>query len=135
MSEISQIESGSCLSELLDRDVIDPCRTLLRRNLLKRCPQISLGEDFVKQPEPFVSFHSLFKSRQHANGPSARFDPSPSRENLVFGSGRSGLLSRRHYHRFVFRSFGHSTSIFLQPFAPPALPGFLATMAVLTPAR
>ena len=34
----------------------------------------------------------------------------------------------------VLRSSGHSSSIFLEPFAPPALPGFIATMAPLTPA-
>jgi hypothetical protein len=79
--------------------------------------------------EPYPSFHSLFESRQHANGPNARFDPSPSREDL------SGWLSQRHCRRLVFRSLGHSTSIFLEPFAPPALPGFVATMAPLTPAR
>ena len=30
---------------------------------------------------------------------------------------------------------GHPASIFLHPFAPPALPGFLATMGALTPGR
>ena len=34
----------------------------------------------------------------------------------------------------VLRSSGHSSSIFLEPFAPPELPGFIATMAPLTPA-
>ena len=58
----------------------------------------------------------------------ARFDPSPTREDL------SGLLSQRHCRRFVFRRSGHVASIFLEPFAPPALPGFVATMAPLTPA-
>jgi hypothetical protein len=31
--------------------------------------------------------------------------------------------------------FGHRVSIFLHPFAPPALPGFIATMGAVTPAR
>ena len=83
----------------------------------------------VKQSEPFASFHSLNESRQHANGPDARFGASPH------GMRRFGLLSQRHCRRGVFRAFGHSSSIFLEPFAPPALPGFLATMAPLTPAR
>ena len=49
--------------------------------------------------------------------------------------GRSGLLSQRHSRRCVFPAFGHSTSIFLRPFARPELPGFVATMDALTPAR
>ena len=32
-------------------------------------------------------------------------------------------------------AFGHLASIFLYPFAPPALPGFAATMGTLTPGR
>src|SRR5262249_30053858 len=71
---------------------------------------------------------SLFESRQHAHGPGRRFDPSPAREDL------SGLLSQRHYRRLVFPRLGHDASISLEPFAPPALPGFGATMAPLTPA-
>ena len=35
----------------------------------------------------------------------------------------------------VFRRFGHRVSTFLHPFAPPALPGFFATMGALTPGR
>ncbi len=31
--------------------------------------------------------------------------------------------------------FGHCVSIFLHPLAPPALPGFIATMGAVTPAR
>ena len=49
--------------------------------------------------------------------------------------GRSSVLSQRHCHWFVFRSSGHPTSIFLEPFAPPELPGFHATMVPLTPVR
>jgi hypothetical protein len=71
----------------------------------------------------------LHQGRQHANGPDARFGASPQ------GMRRFGLLSPRHCRRGVFRTLGHSPSIFLEPFAPPALPGFLATMAPLTPAR
>ena len=48
---------------------------------------------------------------------------------------RFGLLSRRHCRRGGFRALGHSSSISLEPFAQPALPGFAATMAPLTPAR
>ena len=42
---------------------------------------------------------------------------------------------RRDCHRLLFRAFGHRVSTFLHPFAPPALPGFDATMGALTPAR
>ena len=36
---------------------------------------------------------------------------------------------------YFFPAFGHPASTFLHPFAPPALPGFLATMGALTPGR
>ena len=87
------------------------------------------------QPEPAVSFHSLFESRQHAIGPDTGFDPLPPRAQLVVGKGRSSLLSQRHCRWCVFPGLGHFASIFLRPFAPPALPGFHATMDALTPAR
>jgi len=45
------------------------------------------------------------------------------------------LLSQRHYRRSVFGRLGHVASTFLEPFAPPVLPGLDATMAPLTPAR
>ncbi len=47
----------------------------------------------------------------------------------------SCLLSQRHCRRWFFRTLGHAPSIFLEPFAPSALPDFNATMAPLTPAR
>ena len=60
----------------------------------------------------------------------ARFRPGPA------GADVSGLCSRcRHCRRLCFRASGHHASIFLRPFAPPALPGFVATMDALTPAR
>ncbi len=43
------------------------------------------------------------------------------------------MLSRRHYRWSFFRGSGHTSSIFLRPFAPPELPGFFATMVPLTP--
>lgn len=48
---------------------------------------------------------------------------------------RSSLLSQRHYRWLMFRLSGHHASIFLDPFAPPELPGFNATMSPLTPAE
>lgn len=47
--------------------------------------------------------------------------------------GGSRLLSQRHFREWCFRGPGHLTSIFLEPFAPPELPGFNATMVPLTP--
>ncbi|CAN5701764.1 hypothetical protein BH23PLA1_BH23PLA1_31590 [soil metagenome] len=114
--------------ELLHADIIDPRRAVLRRHLLERRQQVPFREDLVKEPEPLASFHSVFQSRQHAHGPDRRFDPSPTRGDL------SGLLSHRHCRRFVFGRSGHVASISLEPFAPPALPGFITTMAPLTPA-
>ena len=58
------------------------------------------------------------------------------------GRGFSGRFSlrvagsdKRHWGRFGFPVSVHSTSTFLHPFAPPALPGFIATMSALTPVR
>jgi hypothetical protein len=41
----------------------------------------------------------------------------------------------RHCHGLLFILYSHFTSTFLHPFAPRALPRFLATMGALTPAR
>ena len=49
--------------------------------------------------------------------------------------GLSGSCSPRgHCSRARSVGFGHRVSIFLHPFAPPALPGFIATMSAVTPA-
>ena len=74
----------------------------------------------------------MFECRQHALRPDAWVRPLSYRRGLSGGSSRE-----RHCHRFVFLfpSSGHYASIFLHPFAPPALPGFLATMGALTPER
>ncbi len=79
-----------------------------------------------------TSSHSLLECRQHAVCPNVRVCPASCRD------GFSGRCSReRHCYRFVvsFPSFGHHASISLHPFAPPELPGFLATMDALTPER
>jgi hypothetical protein len=79
---------------------------------------------------PFPSSHSLFECRQHTVGPDARMRPFSWRR------GRSGRGSReRHCDRGVFPWFGRHVSISLHPFAPPELPGFVATMSALTPER
>src|SRR5208337_1643783 len=81
---------------------------------------------------PFPSSHSLLERRQHAFRPDARVRPVVDRRRLSGGGSRE-----RHFRRFdiLFPWFGHYASIFLHPFAPPALPGFLATMGALTPGR
>ena len=72
----------------------------------------------------------MFQSRQHAVRPHRRFGPRPSGANF------SGLLSHRwHCRRGGFRREVHSASISLRPFAPRALPRFLAPMDALTPER
>jgi hypothetical protein len=82
--------------------------------------------------EEATSSHPLLECRQHAVRPNTRVRPVADRRRL------SGRGSReRHFRRFRvgFPRFGHHASIFLHPFAPPALPGFLATMGALTPGR
>jgi hypothetical protein len=44
------------------------------------------------------------------------------------------VLAQRHYRRFLSAWIERHVSTFLHPFAPPALPGFIATMSALTPA-
>ena len=86
----------------------------------------------VNQRVPSSSSHSLFERRQHAFRPDARVRPTSNRGRLSGGFSRE-----RHCHRFVilFPWLGHHASIFLRPFAPPALPGFVTTMGALPPGR
>ena len=81
---------------------------------------------------PSSSSHSLLECRQHAIRPDAGIRPASYRGRLSGGRSRE-----RHCHRFVvlFPYSGHRASIFLHPFAPPALPGFTATMGALTPGQ
>src|SRR5262245_29266753 len=68
--------------------------------------------------------------RQHAPCPDRAFRPTPAEQDV------SVLYSRfRHSRRLLFTGFGHGASIVLRPFAPPALPGFIATTNALTPER
>ena len=46
-----------------------------------------------------------------------------------------GFSPERQCRRFLSAGIDHHVSTFLHPFAPPALPGFIATMSALTPAR
>jgi hypothetical protein len=56
----------------------------------------------------------------------------PSHVSLEHSTGASRY---RHWHGRDVLDCWHCTSIFLRPFAPPALPGFDATMGALTPGR
>lgn len=120
---------GKSTFELVHRDMIHTSRPFLPCHLLECHQQILLGKHLVKQSKPFHSYHPREEGRQHAKCPNARFRPEPN------GVSCSSLLSRRYYRWLVFRRFGHSSSILLEPFAPPELPGFVANMVPLTPVR
>jgi hypothetical protein len=76
------------------------------------------------------SFDARFERGQHAFGSHRRFGPAPTGLDL------SVLCSRcRHCRRSFFLGCQRPASISLRPFAPPALPGFTATMDALTPVR
>ena len=84
----------------------------------------------------FAAFDPLFEGRQHPRCPNPRFDPRPFlvRQRRLMGLSGSGS-PRGHCSRACSVGFGHRVSIFLHPLAPPALPGFIATMGAVTPAR
>ena len=94
-----------------------------------RAMQPLLGSDVCR----FTSVFNVVprgEGRQQACRSLQRFEP---RHVCV---GRSGAVSPcGHYYRWVFRRLERHVSTFLHPFAPPALPGFLATMGALTPGR
>src|SRR3990170_7740872 len=78
-----------------------------------------------------ASFHSLFESLQHALRPDRPFHPGPLPRPRL-----SCLLSlSQHFRRSFFVTAGLHPSTFLHPFAPQALPCFLATMGAVTPAQ
>jgi hypothetical protein len=117
-----------------DRDMIHPGGSPVGRHLREGRPQRRFEMELVDQTVPLAAFDPLFEGRQHPCRPNRRFGPRP-----VTGQARrdvSGARSRlRHSCRFLSIAFGHHVSTFLHPFAPPALPGFIATMSALTPAR
>jgi len=77
-----------------------------------------------------ASFHAVHQRCQHAVRPNPRFGPRP----VLPDGDCSGLLSLRHFRRFVFPGSSHSASTFLPPFAPRELPRFVARMRALTSA-
>jgi hypothetical protein len=88
----------------------------------------------IDQTEPNSSFDPRFEGRQHAFGPHRRFGPQPGVSPQT--AGLSDLRSLEwHSRRSCFRGWVLHASISLRPFAPQALPCFVATMDALTPAR
>jgi hypothetical protein len=81
---------------------------------------------------PLASFHPCFQGGYHAVCPDRRFDPTPPISSP--GRGLFALYSRlRHCRRSSFLLPSHPASTFLRPFAPPALPRFIAPTDALTP--
>ena len=120
--------------ERRDRHVIYPCSAPVGGHFPIRRRQVRRRVDLVHQPEPLPSLHPLFEGGQHAVRPNRRFGPRPPRAYLSVGSSpRTIKPSRRHSDRCGVRRSGHRASTSLRPFAPPALPGFRATMDALTP--
>lgn len=104
----------------------------------KRVDGTGIGSAQVQQPLPEgpgcrPATAPRREGRQQTGRSLRRFDP-----RHVCG-GRSGVISPPasggQSRRFVFRRLDLHVSTFLHPFAPPALPGFDATMSALTPAR
>jgi hypothetical protein len=84
-----------------------------------------VGEEQVYALPPRTSRE---KRVQHAMVPNEPGCP------LLDGCRLSGGVSPEgHCRQLLVHSFGLHAFIFLRPFAPPALPGFIATMNALTP--
>ena len=89
-----------------------------------------MSTTFINQAKPYPSFHPLCEGLQHALRPDRMFHPVP-----FYREGFSWLFSLfQHCPRFDFILSGQSPSTFLHPFAPRALPRFLALTGALTPA-
>jgi site-specific DNA recombinase len=109
--------------------VVHARRSLVGQHVIAGRRQVERRDDFVNQRVPSSSAHSIMECCQHAVCPDDTVRPLCNRWRL------SGRCSReRHCYRFWFRALGHSTFTSLRPFAPPELPGFIATMDALTPA-
>src|SRR6266481_5572402 len=115
--------------EHLHRDVVHSARPMVGLHARKRRPQGPLSVDLVHQAIPLASSHPLREGRQHAFRPHRRFGVAPG-GSLGF-SGTYSLFG--HCHRCPSIVRVRHVSTFLPPFAPPALPGFSATMSALTP--
>ena len=117
---------------ILDTHVVHPRRTAIGLHRRERRAQRGNGVEFVDQAVPSAAFNPLYEGRQHPRRPDNGFGPwlSVPRLSGSFTQGRP-----QDCHRCVSLRSSHRVSTFLPPFAPPALPGFNATMRALTPAR
>ena len=87
-------------------------------------------KNFINQAKPYSSLHPVLQGLQHALCPYRTFHPVP-----LSWEGFSRLLSlSRHCPGFGFIQFRQSTSTFLHPLTPRALPRCLATMGALSSA-
>jgi site-specific DNA recombinase len=119
-----------------DADVIHPGGSPVGRHSREGQAERVFGVELVDQTVPFAALDPLFEGRQHPLRPNPRFDPRPFlvRQRRLMGLSGSGS-PRGHCSRAWSGVFDHRVSIFLDPLAPPALPGFIATMGPVTPAR
>jgi len=121
---------------MLPKELVRPALMIKSTANVHRCPgriQSPRPEDFINQAEPYPSFHPLYEGLQHALRPNRMFRPIPFHRqgfSWLFSPALAG-----HCPRSIFIRFGHSSSTFLRPFAPQALPCFFAPMDALTPAR
>ena len=81
------------------------------------------------QSRHLASFHSLFKSRQHASRPDTGVSKRPKPPHLRRVYPGKELLPG------VVPEFSCHASTFLRPLASPSFPGFHTTMDALTPVR
>jgi hypothetical protein len=82
---------------------------------------------------PSAVSYPLFEGRQHPCRPNGGFGPGLLLPCLSDSFTRR--LRPRDCRRWSSVRSRHHVSTFLHPLAPPALPGFIATMSALTPAR
>src|ERR1700730_9747027 len=123
------------LRVVFDRDMIHPGGPPVGLDLCEGRPQRRFGVKLIDQAVPFAAFDPLFEGRQHPCRPNRWFGPRPVAGKPRRPSVLSGAVSPlRHSRRCLSTAFGRHVSTFLRPFAPPALPGFIATMSALTPA-
>src|SRR6266699_47095 len=116
--------------EALHRLMVHSRRSRVRDHLTASDEQVERRAYLVNQRVPSSSSHSFSERCQHAVSPHAAVRP------VLDGPRLSGRGSReRHCGRLFSIACSHSTSTSLRPFAPPALPGFFATMDALTPER
>ena len=119
-----------------DADMVHSRRPSVGRHTREGLAERVDGVELVDQTVPFAAFDPLCEGRQHPLRPNPRFDPRPFLVRRWRLMGLSGAGSPcGHCGRCGSLGFGHRVSISLHPFAPPALPGFDATMGALTPAR